>query len=743
MSGFNLSLYRGTQAFSATAKFGADSLSGGVLTDGAQGATGVPAFIFTASFTVECQVYVPATPTANRIAVTRQGGTSSWLGVTNTGVPTIGLPSSVFVGGTTPVSFGAWHHLAAVFVWSSGTTGTLTLYVDGTSVASKSVTVATSSTSSFYVGGYGATTGFDLADDGILVDEVSVSTTAQYTANFTPPAAAFTNTRSGQVDLYHFDAAVYDSYSTPVIATLPTVSGTFTVGQTLTCSQGTWTIPITSYAYQWTKNGTAISGATSSTYVLQTGDTAASIGCTVTATAPSGSGTANSTTLAQAAPTNAAAPAVSGTIGVGGTLTTTNGTWNNAPTSFTYQWNRSGTAISGATSSTYTEVQADISASMTCTVTATNTYGTGTATSNALAAPGIVPTDPNIIYSPYNWDVQPARAKSVNAGAYMRCLIDGSVTNLVLTFDMSAVNSVPQIKWRVDDGPWTLASIASSVPLTIPATNSWTSHVVEFVVKASDQAVNRFTTDASAVKFTGITTSTGGISRAIQRKGLNVLVFGDSITEGVRTIFNSGTYSVGNDATQGWAYNLRENLGAEVGVVGFGGQGYTVLGGQDVPVFPTSYAEIFQDPISGNPIARSFTTPAAPDLIFINMGTNDSAATSATVQADAIAVLNGLLAATPAKTMIVQIEPFNASQAAALQAAVAGCSTPSRVFYGDTTGLYNSVDGSSTGLHPYGYVDTNVISERIAAIGRQALASAGPLMVNSGGSWKSVSPARL
>ena len=60
-----------------------------------------------------------------------------------------------------------------------------------------------------------------------------------------------------------------------------------------------------------------------------------------------------------AAPTNSAAPAVTGQTVQGQTLTTSNGTWTGSPTSYAYQWqdcNSSGAScsnISGATSSTY------------------------------------------------------------------------------------------------------------------------------------------------------------------------------------------------------------------------------------------------------------------------------------------------------------------------------------------------------------------------------------------------------
>jgi hypothetical protein len=60
------------------------------------------------------------------------------------------------------------------------------------------------------------------------------------------------------------------------------------------------------------------------------------------------------------APVNTVAPAVTGTATVGQTLSTTNGTWLGAPApTFTYQWQRSGSNIGGATSSTYVLVAAD------------------------------------------------------------------------------------------------------------------------------------------------------------------------------------------------------------------------------------------------------------------------------------------------------------------------------------------------------------------------------------------------
>lgn len=90
-----------------------------------------------------------------------------------------------------------------------------------------------------------------------------------------------------------------------------------------------------------------------------------------------------------AIPANTVVPAITGTVTVGSVLTTDNGTWDNVPTSYTYQWLRDGVAISGATASTYRLLMADVAAVIVSQVTATNGDGSATADSAATSA---VPT---------------------------------------------------------------------------------------------------------------------------------------------------------------------------------------------------------------------------------------------------------------------------------------------------------------------------------------------------------------
>lgn len=55
----------------------------------------------------------------------------------------------------------------------------------------------------------------------------------------------------------------------PVNTVVPAITGTLTVGQTITLGNGTWTGTATiTYTYQWFANGVAIPGATANTYVL-------------------------------------------------------------------------------------------------------------------------------------------------------------------------------------------------------------------------------------------------------------------------------------------------------------------------------------------------------------------------------------------------------------------------------------------------------------------------------------------
>jgi lysophospholipase L1-like esterase len=88
--------------------------------------------------------------------------------------------------------------------------------------------------------------------------------------------------------------------SPPANTALPAISGTAQQGQTLSASTGSWSNSPTSYAYQWQRcassggSCSAISGATGTSYLLQSADVGATIRVAVTATNASGSAAATS-----------------------------------------------------------------------------------------------------------------------------------------------------------------------------------------------------------------------------------------------------------------------------------------------------------------------------------------------------------------------------------------------------------------------------------------------------------------
>jgi hypothetical protein len=69
----------------------------------------------------------------------------------------------------------------------------------------------------------------------------------------------------------------------PVNTGAPTLSGTPALGQTLTCSTGTWANSPTSFSYVWLRSGVPIAGQTGGTYVVQSADEGHAISCQVTA----------------------------------------------------------------------------------------------------------------------------------------------------------------------------------------------------------------------------------------------------------------------------------------------------------------------------------------------------------------------------------------------------------------------------------------------------------------------------
>lgn len=184
----------------------------------------------------------------------------------------------------------------------------------------------------------------------------------------------------------------------PTNTTLPVATGLTTIGETLTCTPGSWTANPTSYSYQWTANGTPISGQTSSTYSV-TGPAGTLLRCVVQAINAGGTSAAATsaarTVTTTPAPTNTSLPVLTGNSFTGGMVTCSQGTWFASPTSYTRVWTLDGVVVSGATGTLFT-VQSThaVGAQLRCVVTATNAAGSVSATSAPLAI-AMVPAPAN------------------------------------------------------------------------------------------------------------------------------------------------------------------------------------------------------------------------------------------------------------------------------------------------------------------------------------------------------------
>ena len=297
----------------------------------------------------------------------------------------------------------------------------------------------------------------------------------------------------------------------PINLSPPVISGTAERGETLSSTTGTWTGTGTiTFAYQWQRDNVNISGATSSTYVLVEADDNTSINCVVTATDDVGSTSISSNAISPilGSPYNLVTPVASGTGQVGQTLSTTNGSWQGVATiTFTYQWRRDASDISGATSSTYTLVADDYATDIDCVVTATNSLGSANQDSNDIAnIAGSVPVISGV----------PTISGTAKVGE-------------TLTATAASVTGTPTptdtFQWqRSDDGSTGWANISGAVNTTYTAVSADLSKYLRVVQTSTNEAGSDTASSAStaqvasAFDFLFDTYSTGVLAGYSMRK---------------------------------------------------------------------------------------------------------------------------------------------------------------------------------------------------------------------------------
>jgi hypothetical protein len=261
----------------------------------------------------------------------------------------------------------------------------------------------------------------------------------------------------------------------------------------------------------------------------------------------------------------------------------------------------------------------------------------------------IAPNDPALFFSPFNWQVAAAAASTINAGAYFKCIFQGGWANL--TFDVSQMVSPPsQIYVQIDNGPQTPFLVAPTVSLAAPSNLThgdvpW--HTLQVLVKSTTETRNRWSpaVPSTRVVFTGLTASAVAPWLPAPR---SVLIYGDSITEGVLTLGGSQHFDTDhNDASVVYSHALGPLLGAEMGIVGFGATGLSRGGSGGVPALGVSWNQLWDG------VPRAFAPQ--PDLVVFNEGTNDCGAPPAPcgIAPAMAAVIANLLGACPNATLAV------------------------------------------------------------------------------------------
>ena len=208
-------------------------------------------------------------------------------------------------------------------------------------------------------------------------------------------------------------------------------------------------------------------------------------------------------------PVNTVLPLVSGDAEEGSTLTTTNGTWDNTPTSFTYRWLRAGTPISGATLINYVSVSADIGNAITSEVTAINATGSSlpaVSSNNIVVTSGAIERNFTTLDPAFNMHFTPdtdidlavgdlIRVNATTSTAQDMFITDGDTlgasielkTDGSVEFSTSAFNTSFTV-----DGVSKTAGVAAAVPFdgkqhTLVFTSITATQIINFI--ASDNAV--------------------------------------------------------------------------------------------------------------------------------------------------------------------------------------------------------------------------------------------------------------
>ena len=253
-----------------------------------------------------------------------------------------------------------------------------------------------------------------------------------------------------------------------------------------------------------------------------------------------------------------------------------------------------------------------------------------------------------------------------------------NTTAININFVLNSALETPYFAYSIDGSPMERQLITTS---KLPAVTT-DEHIVRVVVDGLNEHEDKFNSE-KGVSFKDVTVDSGGMVIGVLPKNKKIMFFGDSITEGIRVLSMDANPN-GNSATGAYPFITSQNLNAVSYRVGFGASGVTRGGSGNVPPLLQNIDKM---------TASRDTPYYEPDLVVINIGTNDGASTSANF----ISGFNGVLNRLSVKysgTPIFVILPFNGAKRSEITTCVNG---RTNIYLVDTKGW--NVE-TTDGVHP-------------------------------------------
>ena len=312
------------------------------------------------------------------------------------------------------------------------------------------------------------------------------------------------------------------------------------------------------------------------------------------------------------------------------------------------------------------------------------------------------------------WAKLPGSAVTTAPGAYIECSFAGDMA--VLRFDTTRnLPVVPHLWISVDGGCRTEVMLDRYLRIRTAHTGLHTAQII--FKSASEESARWREPLTGAVRFLGVQADTPVALKPDTRPIMEII--GDSITEGVSidTDYREGmlpplecnalTLAFQNDAAATWAFRTAEALNCRPVIMGYGSVGVTRGGQGRVPAAPAAYPYCYD----GEPL----DIPQA-DLIVINHGANDYAATPERYAAAYTELLDAVRARSPLATFFA-VSAFRGTHREALAELIPeynrtrGC----RVHFVDTAGWIPPEP-----LHPHrnGH---KTVADRLAPIIREVI----------------------